>query len=156
MIIFERKLLLLIATIFTLIGLSSCSSRHNSPPLPKYTYIKIDPVEAFKPDRSGFNSTSLSKPASEFVGRSEKAAIGTMGILSVYSSKCGDLTSFGNDIYLKIASAQEAKGRLIYDMKEFRDAVSRMNAFIKKDGLSKTCDVIYKIVKLTPILNKSL
>ena len=41
-------------------------------------------------------------------------------------------------------------------MKEFRDAVSRMNASIKKDGLSKTCDVIYKIVKLTPILNKSL
>ncbi len=73
MIIFERKLLLLIATIFTLISLSSCSSRHNSPPLPKYTYIKIDPIgvvkpvhtslESFKPDRTGFNSTSLSRPA---------------------------------------------------------------------------------------------
>ncbi len=72
MIIFERKLLLLIATIFTLISLSSCSSRHNSPPLPKYTYIKIDPVEvvksvhvsleSFKPDRAGFNSPSLYEP----------------------------------------------------------------------------------------------
>jgi len=92
MIIFEGKLLLLIAAIFTFTGLSSCSSRHNSPPSPKYTYIKIDPIQAVK-------------PASGFVGSSEKAAIGSMGILSVYSSKCGELTSFGNDVYLKIANA---------------------------------------------------
>ena len=92
----------------------------------------------------------------EFIGKAEKAAVGMMAIFSIYSSKCGDLTPFGDQVYLKIVADQERKGRLMWDMKEFTSANDRMIASIKNNGLSATCDTIYRTIKAAPGLNRSL
>ena len=92
----------------------------------------------------------------EFVGKAESAAIGVMAILTTYSTKCGDLTPFGNTIYQRIAKDQENKGRLLWDIKEFKDALRKTNAFIERDGLSSICKQIKQTIKATPILNKAI
>ena len=92
----------------------------------------------------------------EFVGKAENAAIGMMAILTTYSTKCGDLTPFGNTIYQRIAKDQENKGRLLWDIKEFKDALRKTNAFIERDGLSSICKQIKQTIKATPILNKAI
>jgi hypothetical protein len=92
----------------------------------------------------------------EFVGKSEKAAITVTGLLSVYASRCGDLTAFGDRMYLSVAKAQEDKGLLLWNIAEFKEGVNKFNGFIQRDGLSETCSVIRKAFKSMPIWNKAI
>ena len=92
----------------------------------------------------------------EFVGKSEKAAITVTGLLSVYASRCGDLTAFGDRMYLSVVKAQEDKGLLLWNIAEFKEGVNKFNGFIQRDGLSETCSVIRKAFKSMPIWNKAI
>jgi hypothetical protein len=92
----------------------------------------------------------------EFVGKSERAAITVTGLLSVYASKCGDLTPFGDRMFILVAKAQEDKGLLLPNIAEFQEGVDKFNGFIQRDGLSETCSVIRKAFKSMPIWNKAI
>ena len=99
---------------------------------------------------------STTVATAEFIGKAEKSTIAVMAILTTYSTKCGDLTPFGNRLYLRIAKDQEDKGRLLWDMREFKDSLNKTNSFIKRYGLSKMCRGIKKTIKATPMLNKAI
>jgi hypothetical protein len=92
----------------------------------------------------------------EFVGKSERAAVTVTGLLSVYASKCGDLTPLGDRMFLLVAKAQEDKGLLLPNIAEFKEGVDKFNGFIQRDGLSETCSVIRKAFKSMPIWNKAI
>ena len=92
----------------------------------------------------------------EFVGKSERAAVTVTGLLSVYASKCGDLTPLGDRMFLLVAKAQEDKGLLLPNIAEFKEGVNKFNGFIQRDGLSETCSVIRKAFKSMPIWNKAI
>ena len=92
----------------------------------------------------------------EFVGKSEKAAIAVTGLLSVYASRCGDLTAFGDRMYLSVVRAQEDKGLLLWNIAEFKEGVNKFNGSIQRDGLSETCNVIRQIFRSMPIWNKAI
>jgi hypothetical protein len=92
----------------------------------------------------------------EFVGKSEKAAITVTGLLSVYASRCGDLTAFGDRMYLSVVKAQEDKGLLLWNIAEFKEGVNKFNGSIQRDGLSETCNVIRQIFRSMPIWNKAI
>jgi len=44
----------------------------------------------------------------------------------------------------------------LWDIKEFKDALRKTNAFIERDGLSSICKQIKQTIKATPILNKAI
>ena len=92
----------------------------------------------------------------EFVGKSEKAAITVVGLLSVYASRCGNLTTLGDKLYLIVVRAQEDKGLQIWNIAEFQEGVNKFNGFIETDGLVKTCGAIRKAMKSMPIWNKAI
>ena len=58
-----------------------------------------------------FSTASLS---AERVSKSEKATITSLAILSMYETKCANLTDFGYEMFIKIVSDQESKGRNIW------------------------------------------
>ncbi|MEO1943312.1 MAG: hypothetical protein ABGY11_03350 [Candidatus Thioglobus sp.] len=69
------------------------------------------------------------------MGKSEKAAITVTGLLSVYASRCGDLTAFGDRMYLSVAKAQEDKGLLLWNIAEFKEGVNIARKLLRELGL---------------------
>ncbi len=92
----------------------------------------------------------------EFVGKSERATITAIGLLSIYATRCGDLTPFGDKMYLLVVKAQEDKGLRIWNIAEFQEGVNKFNGFIRRDGLSETCGVMRKTLKSMPVWNKAI
>jgi hypothetical protein len=103
-----------------------------------------------------FTLLMVAQAHAEFVGKSERATITVTGLLSVYASKCGDLTPLGDRMFLLVVKAQEDKGLLLSNIAEFQEGMDKFNGFIRRDGLSETCSVIRKTFKSMPIWNKAI
>ena len=93
---------------------------------------------------------------SKFLGKSEKAAIRTAGVLSLYASECGDLTPFGERMFYLIITDQENKGRDILKLSEFDKGFNTFKDEIKTKGLLNACKDLKNSLENIPLWNRAL
>lgn len=99
---------------------------------------------------------SLQTNASERISQSERAAITSLSILSVYESKCADLTPFGYETYIQIVRDQENKGRNIYSLVDYQEGLKRTLGFYNSNSNKVSCREIRKIIKSMPVFNQMI
>jgi len=103
-----------------------------------------------------FLSISLQANAAERISKSERASITSLSILSVYESKCADLTQFGYDAFINVVRDQESKGRNIYSMEDYQAGSKRTLAFFKSNSRTTSCRELRKIIKSMPLFNQMI
>jgi hypothetical protein len=99
---------------------------------------------------------SLQANAAERISKSERASITTLSILSVYESKCEDLTPFGYESFIQVVRHQESKGRNIYLMEDYQAGLKRTLGFFKSNGRTVACRELRKIIKSMPLFNQMI
>ncbi len=100
-----------------------------------------------------FSSTSLSL---ERISKSERATITSFAILSMYETKCDDLTDFGYEMFIQIVSAQESKGRNIWVMDAYQEGYKKMSGFFDANSRTVACREIRGALKKMPIFNQMI
>jgi hypothetical protein len=100
-----------------------------------------------------FSTASLS---AERVSKSEKATITSLAILSMYETKCANLTDFGYEMFIKIVSDQESKGRNIWLMDAYQEGYKRISEFFRSNSSTVACRELRVIIKKMPIFNQMI
>jgi len=100
-----------------------------------------------------FSTASLSE---ERVSKSEKATITSLAILSMYETKCANLTDFGYEMFIKIVSDQESKGRNIWLMDAYQEGYKRISEFFRSNSSTVACRELRVIIKKMPIFNQMI
>ena len=99
---------------------------------------------------------SLQAQAAQRISKSEKASISYMAVLSVYETKCENLSKFGYQMMTAIVSDQESKGRNIYSMDAFQEGLSRISELFRVKSKVAACKEIRSIVKASPLVNQMI
>jgi hypothetical protein len=92
----------------------------------------------------------------ERISKSERATITSFAILSMYETKCADLTDFGYEMFIKIVKDQESKGRNIWVMDAYQEGYKRMSGFFGANSKSVACREIRKVINKMPIFNQMI
>ena len=98
-------------------------------------------------------SLSAISAAEERISKSERATITSLAILSMYETKCADLTDFGYEMFIKIVSDQESKGRNIWLTDAYQEGYKRMSEFFRSNSRTVACRELRLIIKKMPIFN---
>ena len=100
-----------------------------------------------------FSTASLSQ---ERVSKSERATITSLAILSMYETKCANLTDFGYEMFIKIVSDQESKGRNIWLTDAYKEGYQRTSEFFRSNSRTVACRELRVIIKKMPIFNQMI
>ena len=98
-------------------------------------------------------SLSAISAAEERISKSERATITSLAILSMYETKCADLTDFGYEMFIKIVSDQESKGRNIWLTDAYQEGYKRTSEFFRSNSRTVACRELRLIIKKMPIFN---
>ena len=101
-------------------------------------------------------SLSSISTAEERISKSERATITSLAILSMYESKCADLTDFGYEMFIKIVSDQESKGRNIWVTDAYQEGYKRTSEFFRSNSRTVACRELRVIIKKMPIFNQMI
>ena len=101
-------------------------------------------------------SLSAISAAEERISKSERATITSLAILSMYETKCADLTDFGYEMFIKIVSDQESKGRNIWLTDAYKEGYQRTSEFFRSNSRTVACRELRVIIKKMPIFNQMI
>ena len=99
---------------------------------------------------------SLQGNTAERISKSEIATITSLAILSMYETKCADLTDFGYEMFIKIVSDQESKGRNIWLTDAYKEGYQRTSEFFRSNSRTVACRELRVIIKKMPIFNQMI